>query len=553
MDVPVWLHVLTGWFFSKRWVGFLVILFVFCSDRTVENPVGSNNADKITFDKSFIEPSSAEPVIQELCMDLREEYRDSVSPEALEIIDNHTDDNGYLQKRSATLIDSGSTAGDTLIALGIEAVLRGSMTTALVCFLEASVMHRETPWYLSKTGFALKHKGRFAEAREILLYSRDLDPEYHETHANLAGVYKALGDNERAAYEWQAALEQYPGNYMYHIELAGTYKEQGLMTRAYKEYVRAKQLAPHLDTIDTMLTSMGDTSDFKDQDAENIPVPEIEDLMEQQDSGSSMNMIFDTVSVILQELREIYTPELLEIVGIEHNIEQQFINEEKASAALLSDCTAGDAACWAAHCSRCQAALAKAKGELYPNADDLLEKYNEYIREVWKNAMSVYYRNPDAVDRSTAYSFINSDITELQSARNNVIPNTEDLVALLEQSVGSTCEEAAQAVEDAKQDSIEAAKTGSADGFEVCIIIVCFGNSGDKISISGAYGFASIGLSYDMEKNVIGVSAGVTLFNAVGVGFNVDSNGDANITTSARMPLPIGVKYSEKTDNISMF
>ncbi|MFW5959690.1 MAG: hypothetical protein ACOCSE_01065 [Chitinivibrionales bacterium] len=60
MDVPLWFRVLIGWFFSKRGVGFLVMLFIFCSDRTVENPVDSNKADKVILDWSFMESSPAE-------------------------------------------------------------------------------------------------------------------------------------------------------------------------------------------------------------------------------------------------------------------------------------------------------------------------------------------------------------------------------------------------------------------------------------------------------------------------------------------------------------
>lgn len=489
----------------------------------------------------FVQRSASQSYIRTRLAFLLQRQAAAVGPSVVAALDTFVQ-RQTLTKRSA---DTASEATMLMMA-GIEAIFRGSMSTALYCFLRAAAIEPDNATILSKIGYALNYRTEYAEALEILLRARELDTTFHEIRAGLANSYAGLGDNDRAIFEMLTALSSFPSNIRYLIRLSELYIADSNQVAAVAALGRAKIMAPLVPEITTALQEIIDHPIPPPQPETPEPPPLID--------PSQIVMIIDSVFSAYSAAVNRHTPEISRLVsygGVETQLDNEFQNRTYESEQLCNACMgpccpseASEAACDAClascfglQCQRDQRIWSEiSMREKLEVAIPLEREYRLIQSEFLAEAYGYVYRHPSAVDLVYAVNAIDSFELSLQSTIESVPIDAKNLIIVWANSVASTCQQAAEAEQIAAQSLLdEQNEAANAPDISFCLVMCVTINNG-QVSLEASLAFASVGLSYDMQKG-FGVSMGVTALGFATTSLEVQQNGSVSVKYGVQTPM----------------
>lgn len=120
----------------------------------------------------------------------------------------------------------------------------GDLKAAMVHYREALRLEPSAESYYN-LGHGLTSEGKLAEAVEAYQAALRLKPAHDMAHNNLATVFHALGQYDKAALEYQEALRLQPGFVQAHYNLGKLHADSGDFAGAEKEYRATLQLQPN--------------------------------------------------------------------------------------------------------------------------------------------------------------------------------------------------------------------------------------------------------------------------------------------------------------------
>ena len=531
---------------KKCFVVLVVLLFVTVLSTCVKDPASPRTGGPLTAmvlhdSTEFVQSAAAQSYINTRLAFLLQRQATAVGPSVVAALDTFVL-RRTLAKRSADTIS----VANTLMMAGIEAIFRGSMSTALYCFLRAAAIEPNNATILSKIGYVLNYRAEYADALEILLRAREIDSTFHEIRAGLANSYAGLGDNERAIFEMLAALSAFPSNIRYLIRLSELYIADSNQVAAVAALSRAKTIAPLIPEIDAALQEIIDHP-VPPPDPETPEIPLIVD-------PSQVVMIIDSVFSAYSAAVNRHTPEISRLIsygGVETQLDNEFQNRtydsEQLCNACMGPCCPSDvsdaacdaclASCFGLQCQRDQRIWSEiSMREKLEVGIPLEREYRLVLSEFLAEAYGYVYRNPAAFDLVYAVNMIDSFELSLQATIDSVPINTQGLITVWANSVASTCQQAAEAEQIAAQSLLdEQNEAANAPDITFCFVMCVTINNG-QVSLEANLAFASVGLSYDMQKG-FGVSMGVTALGLATTSLEVQQNGSVSVKYGVQTPM----------------
>ena len=128
-------------------------------------------------------------------------YEETETPEGLEIEARPTRRDWYYALTGVLLTHAGLVEGGERGGLLLD--------TALWCLIQAAKLNPEAEHY-SNIGFHLNLRGEVEQARDVLVYARELAPNQPDTDNNLAFSYSAMGKPDEALALQQSAARLDP-------------------------------------------------------------------------------------------------------------------------------------------------------------------------------------------------------------------------------------------------------------------------------------------------------------------------------------------------------
>ncbi len=483
-----------------------------CGDDPVSSPGGGTPTSPYNTLSAteFVERPLAVSELGRLLDGLRTEIGDGLAPALKAEIDSLFPA-GLVPQKAVADTAFPATVTDTLLVAGLEAILKGSMSTALYCFLQAAELSPTAEVY-SKVGFALNYLGRYGEARVVLLQAKELDSTYSAVHINLAYSYEKLGSLERAAYEMRQATMLQPENVTLKVRLAELYVALGEDDMATHVLRQARIFDKDNPEVEAMLAALPEPSS-------EITVPPF--VIDPYNPPTNLTLILDTVlsyqHVIDSAMVRIGAH--LGIGGTSWSIEQTFLANVQQSGWDATDCINAcnldevcEAGCLSAQCSRDQAFLQTAvrdEAGVPPLVDQILSsalcEYENYV-------FSVTTRNPDAFDHEYALAVIYNNIEVIEELVESTYVYSQENMALWAEDVRVTCEAAAQAWDDIDWDAYFAEQS-SGITIDGCIWIICVNLNGSAVSIGISFGIIQTEVGVDMATGdyTLGLGVGVNV------------------------------------------
>jgi tetratricopeptide (TPR) repeat protein len=512
--------------------------------------------------KEFIETAPATSDISTLVTTLLATSSQRIAAPVKERVEQMLAANLAKSPIAAIRLDTTVTDAQLLYELGIEAIMRGSMQTALYCFLRALQLDNNDSQILCKTGFALNYLARYTDAKPFLLRAVAIDSIYHEIHANLSITYENLNSLDRAIYEMIAALRDFPSNPHYNLRLAQLYLVQGDSARAYYAAKQARLYGGSSFTeAVSLLAALPEPPSVGDDDPASIDPLSLIDLTKIP-SGATGVMILDSVLETYMQTLQDYAPELGKIIGVggrEYTIEQDFLAELRTSADLAQECgmnCGGDDGCsficQMAQCNRDRASLATAAHKESAIPIDAGAVVRRQLADFMAQSYGYYYRHPDAADAPVALDCINAIAEGLEAYLITLIPTTRETIRAWSEEVDYTCN-ATNSWEPLLPDTASLAFPTKPSGpidINACLVVICIGFNGDKVSLSGNLGFVGMSLEYDMDKKTLGFGAGPTLKGYVTGRLEFNTAGEVKITGEVQAPIGFSMSTSKTLVNL---
>jgi hypothetical protein len=528
----------------------LVMLFLNCT----ENPSGSRNNDNDSPSYStlstteFIEPQLPASQIEELSSSLTSEFGAIINPAVKTQIDRIAGTTAGSGKILADTILPAN-AFDTLIIIGLEAVFKGNLSTALYAYLAAAEITPCANAY-SKIGFVLNYLERWGEARVFLLASRDLDSTHAATRINLSYSYNKLGSIERAIFELRKAVNLMPGNSEVRIRLAQLYIDAGKPDLARSMLNQAKIFDPNNPQIQTMLASLP-------AEGSETPPPAFD--IDPNNPPSSYTVITDSIAACWEVINSTMLDILADENNISFNLDQDFQNDTRASNDIASACFNAcqdegcEAQCLADECERNTEILRNivSQEELLPPSIEL--KMSRAITEYQTRTFSILLRNPEAIDYAIASDMVYFNIKSAEDFIDSSYAISQYDINIWSQDVAYTCEEAARAWNAVDWEAYYSENNSDFD-FDVCLVSICINVGGGNASFSFNSGIIQFELAYDMKSGDFGfgVGTGLNIGPAeAGVMLKISTTG-TQITGDFGIGGPIPIKSGFKYDLINL-
>ncbi len=483
------------------------LLVFFCA----KDPVSSdkNNGDSSVPDYNtlpsgvFLEPAFNATEIDYMADALRAEFGAKLSDALKDEIDSHV--KASLKKTNANKIELLGPI-DTLMAIGLEAIMKRSISTAMYAYLLALEIQPSAGIY-SKIGFCLNLLGRYGEARAMLLMARDLEPQDAVIHANLAFSYKALNSLERAIYEQGLATELQPDNAQFKIVLARLYLKAGRKHLAARLLEQAKLLSPDSPEIAQLKADLPDPAGADD------PTGQIN--IDPYNPPNSITMITDSIYICKAAFDSVVLDAVAKEGKESYNNDQNFSNRIRESSELCSSCmgACGDDVgcqiqCMQQECERDKVILSQAAETEISIAQMAEEKLRDAMMSFKLNSFAIFFRNPQALDRSLAEDALYAFIKTGEDYISSWYYDTDSTINDWADVVSGVCEDASAAWNDFDWDEYYKQKNADVD---FCFAMICVNINGATVTISVSFEIIQAEVSVDFETGDFGVGIGAGL------------------------------------------
>ncbi len=518
-----------------------------------KNPVSSgkdNGGPKTDFSvlssRDFIEPSYGSTALDALSGDLHAEFGARLSPALKAEIDVWA--HRGLSKKAVADTLLPQTSVDTLLMIGLEAIMKRSVSTALYAYLSALSIEQSASIY-SKIGFCLNYLGRYGEARAMLLRARELEPDDAVIHANLAFSYRGLKNLERAIYELSFAAFLEPRNAQFKIGLARLYMEAGKNSSASRILQQARFLSPNHPDIAPLMEALPDP----EQAGDGSPLITIDPF----NTSSSLVTITDSIAIF----RGVIDSTVLDVLAEEDHTsnvnDQNFSNRMAESAEQCKQCEIacrGDLGCeiqcLVQECERDQIILAECAATEKSLIPAVEYKMRKAIALFSMNAFGVLYRHPDALDRDMAVDMLYQTLNSAEEYIISWYSGTDSTIGTWSQYVGYVCEDAAQQYHEFDWESYYRSDID----VDACVFIFCVTITGSEITMSVSAGIIQAEVSVDMVSGDFGFGVGAGLNAGVfeaGAMFKIGTAGaqlKAGVSTAG--PLKFKKEFSYQLINL---
>lgn len=389
-------------------------------------------------------------------------------------------------------------AADLLRMIGAEAIFRGNISVASWCFLQAARLKSDQVQILNDAAFALIQLEKYAEAKTLLLRAASLDKDVHSLYVNLAFIYRKLGKSRLALLAIQRAIAMQPKAITYRQVAVEIYQELGNNDGAYRQQEMIVRLDPQNSEAKTQLDQM----------------PKPAQTPASSPSAAAAQLLVDLLQCE-SDVGLAYGKKIMEPGAKELAVDQEFQNKCGDNSDACTEChkkcndEGCSAACEMAHCSADQATFAATVPKEVPlpfeNETAYFGLYDAFI-----NCATPYLmRETNAEVLEQGLQEVDRYYTELLYSINDFFVNSADLISIWHGNVKSTCDDAAQAIEDAK--TAEAYSTvNNSLVLDLCLDkAVCIGINNSNIAVSGSVGIFNGKLSTDLATGAWGVSVGV--------------------------------------------
>lgn len=166
----------------------------------------------------------------------------AISPELIHLL--LTGDPATAELALSRFLESDAWKLDDLAELGVQLVPRGQFALATQVFAtwtEATPNNPE-PW--TNLGLCLSRQKRLQEARSVLEYALEINPDYLPAMNNLGEVYQELGEHDLQMKNCLQAVSKHPSSALAFNNLGSAFVELAMFDEAKQAFNTCLQLDP---------------------------------------------------------------------------------------------------------------------------------------------------------------------------------------------------------------------------------------------------------------------------------------------------------------------
>jgi tetratricopeptide (TPR) repeat protein len=223
-----------------RW-GFLVLaaLLTSCSGDDGSGPDGGVT---LPWSAPFIEQGYSAEQVLEVATSVRDERAAAIPATVRDALAAQIALAVTASPSEGTLVpDSESEAWSMA---GVSSLFQGSLAVATWCFANSVLEAPDDEQALSQFGWALLADDRIDEAKGVLLYATELEPQLWTLWSNLGHAYEVSGESDRAIYYFGRGLEYHPESLNMHLRLGGLMLERGDLVAASAHAAQGLAISP---------------------------------------------------------------------------------------------------------------------------------------------------------------------------------------------------------------------------------------------------------------------------------------------------------------------